>query len=54
MHKKNWDKIRWEIERLEHQGWMSLGRMKEWISNNVSNSSEIVVYHKRKINHGQE
>ena len=27
MHQKTWDKIRWEIQELEHQGWMEMGRM---------------------------
>ena len=26
MHQKTWDKIRWEIERLEHRGWAEMGQ----------------------------
>ncbi|MDY0222913.1 MAG: hypothetical protein RBR67_17420 [Desulfobacterium sp.] len=27
MHQKTWDRIRLEIQILEHQGWMEIGRM---------------------------
>lgn len=27
MHQKTWDRIRWEIQELEHQGWVEMGRM---------------------------